>query len=901
MRTLLSRIRALFQSSGLERRLDEELNFHLDMEAEKQRKSGLTPQEAQQSARRSFGGEQQIKERYRDQRGLPMLELLFKDLQYGFRTMRRSPGFTAIAVISLALGIGANTAIFSLIDAVLLRSLPVDHPDELVVIGDPARPSGVSRGGVRVDLLSYPVYQRLRDQNQVFSGLFASGRTGRLDLKIEGGVEEPVRGRMVSDNFFEVLGLKPSRGRVFESGDDLKPNPVVVVSHEYWQDRFAGDPAIVGRTLGLNGSTFTVVGVGPPGFTGEVVGTVADIWLPLGMQPQINQGDGRLKGNDSHWLLLLGRLKKGITLDRARAEMSTLVIQAAIDAEGTRSLAEDQVREIRALTVNVESGAKGFSGLRNRFRQPLVILMFVVGLVLLIACANIANLLLARAGSRQKEMSVRLAAGASRFRLIRQLLTESILLASIGGCAGVLLAWAGSGLLLQLASNRPTPVPLDVRPDGLMLAFTAGVSILTGLLFGVVPALRSTRIDLSIALKESARSVGGGSGWQLGKLLVVGQVALSLLLLFGAGLFVRSLINLETLDLGYSRSNLILVDTDAIGSGYDTRRQASIARQLTERLRALPGVTGAAVSVNGIFNGTDSTSDSVMSEGFTSTRKEDTTNQFDSIGPQYFQVIGVPLVAGREFDEHDTVGSPPVVILNETMARFYFGDANPIGRLLLDDKDRFTIVGVAKDMKGQDVKRKPERRFYRPFFQMAERNPNLRFEVRTRGDAAQSLAAVRAEIRSFDANLKIASIDSARTLIDQTIVDERLIAQLSGFFGVLALLLAATGLYGIMAYTISRRSNEIGLRMALGADQSTMVGMVLREAFVLVAAGIVIGIPVAIAASQLIASSLSGLAANDPLTLAGATVVMLASALFAAWIPARRAARIDPMVALRQD
>jgi predicted permease len=387
-----------------------------------------------------------------------------------------------------------------------------------------------------------------------------------------------------------------------------------------------------------------------------VVGTAADVWVPLSMQPQVNPGDGRLKRNDSHWLLLMGRRKPGVTLAQARAEITTLAVEATLDFTGGKSLPADQVREIRSQTVSVEEGDKGFSGLRSQFREPLIILMCVVGLVLLIACANIANLLLARASNRRKEMSVRLAAGASRFRLVRQLLTESVLLASIGGFAGVLLAWAGSGLLLRLASNRPTPIPLDVRPDGVMLAFTAGVSILTGILFGVVPALRSTSIDLSIALKESARSVGGGRGWQLGKLLVVGQVALSLLLLFGAGLFVRSLINLETLDVGYSRTNLVLIDADATGSGYAPARQLTLARQLSERLRTMPGVTGVAVSVNGLFNGTDSTSDSITTETFTSDRKEDTTCQIDSVGPRYFQVIGVPVLSGREFDEHDTCG-----------------------------------------------------------------------------------------------------------------------------------------------------------------------------------------------------------------------------------------------------
>jgi predicted permease len=893
MRVFLARIRGLFRQRALDSRLDEELQFHLDLETAANRRRGMTAPEAERAARRAFGGEQQVKEIYRAQRGLPMLELLFKDLQYGLRTIRRSPGFTAIAVLSLALGIGANTAIFTLIDALMLRSLPVEKPDRLVAIGDVARPGGMSNGGPRLDLFSYPLYRQLREQNQVFSGLAASGRAGRLDVEISGGGEEPVRGRLVSGNFFAVLGVRPALGRTFRAEEDRAPgsSPVVVISYDYWQSRFARDPAILGRVLKVNGAVLTVIGVGPRGFIGEVVGSAADLWIPLSMQAQVNPGDGRLDRRDSNWLLLLGRLKPGVSLAQARTRMTALAMQAVLDPAHT----------LRGQTVAVQPGGRGFSSLRRRFSQPLGTLMIVVGLVLLIACANIANLLLARAATRRKEISVRLATGASRARLVRQLLTESLLLAALGGAAGLLLAWAGSGILLRLAAGGATPVPLNVQPNGTMLAFTAGVAALTGILFGLAPALRSTRIDLGPALKENARSVTAAGGRRLGKLLVAGQVALSLLLLVGAGLSVRSLVNLETLDVGYSRSHVAVLRTDPIASGYATAQQLPLTQRLIERLRSIPGVVGATVSENGIFSGTDSGTGTLRIPGFTSTREEDLSATEDRVGPGYFQVLGVPLVARREFDRRDTAGSPRVVVLNETMARFYFGSRDPVGQSMQEDDLRYTIVGVAKDMKERGLKGPAERRLYTPFLQITDGIEGFNFEIRTRGDAAQILPAVRREMHMLDGNLKVLSLEPVRVLIDRSITDEWLIAQLSGFFGVLALLLAAIGLYGVMAYSVSRRGNEIGLRMALGADRGSVVRMVLGETLALAAAGIAIGLPAAWGAARLLAASLVGVSSSDPATLGAATVAMLVVAAFAGWVPAYRAAHMDPMAALRWE
>jgi predicted permease len=902
MRTLLVRFASLFRRRALDRQLEEELRFHLDMETEANRRRGMTARAAEQAARREFGGVAQTKEIYRDRRGLPMLELLFRDLHYGLRALRRSPGFTAIAVLSLALGIGANTAIFTLIDAVMLRSLPVRSPNELVAIGDVTRPGGLSFGPGNVEVFSCPLFRRLSGQISVFSGMFASGRVDQVTVRIDGGAEEPVRGRMVSGSFFDVLGVEPALGRTFAPSEDREPgaSPVVVLSHDYWERRFARDPAILGRTLKVNGAVLTVVGVGPRGFTGEVVGNTADIWVPLSMQAAIKPGYDWFQKTDINWLLLMGRLRPGVGVAQARAQIGTLAIQDAIDLAGP-ALSADDVREIRRKGVTVEPGGQGFSALRSQVSRPLLTLMIVVGLVLLIACANIANLLLARSTSRRKEISVRLAIGASRPRLVRQLLTESILLAALGGAAGLFLAFAGTGLILKLASGGGAPVPLDVRPNPSMLAFTAGISLLTGILFGLTPALRSTRVDLAGALKESGRGVAGSSGWQLGKLLVVAQVALSLLLLVGAGLFVRSLVNLETLDVGYSRSNIAVLKVDPTASGYPVAQQLPMARRLIEHLRSIPGVTGVTVSENGIFGSTDSGSDGFQVEGYNPTRREDMIASVDQIGPHYFGVVGVPLLAGREFDDSDDIGGPHVVIVNRTLVRFYFGNRDPIGKHIVDDGTRYTIVGVAKDMKERALKSVTERRYYLPFYQITDRIYGFNFEMRTRGDAAKLLAAIRRETQSFDGDLKIVSLAPVSRLIDQSITDERLVAELSGFFGVLALLLAATGLYGVMAYATSRRASEIGLRMALGADRRDVIRMVLRETLVLVAAGIAIGLPAALAAGRLVAETLARVSASDPVTIGGATVVLLLVALVAGWVPAYRASRIDPISALRAE
>lgn len=832
-----------------------------------------------------------------------MIETFFKDMRYGILTIAKRPGFAIVAVLSLALGIGANTAIFTLVEAVMLRSLPVRSPDELLSVGDSSRPTALRTGGPMLNIFSYPVYKRLRDNNRVFSGLLASGKTGRVDMRVGDGVPEEVRGRLVSGNYFEVLGVSPAIGRVFSSSDDAVPggDPVIVISYDFWDNRFGRNSGILGQSISLNGTLFTVIGVGPPDFTGEVVGMPTDVWVPLTMQAQLNPGNSRLDSYDANWLLCIGRRLPGVSIDRAREEMTTLGQQAIMDYSGA-NLPEDVSRNIRSQKVDVQPGAKGFSAMRKKFSQPLTMLMVLVGLLLLIACANVANLLLARSTSRRQEIALRLAIGASRWRLIRQLLTEGLVLAAAGGLAGLFLAGFGSRLLLQLVFSGPDPLPLDVSPNITVLAFTLVISFLTALIFGLIPALVSTRFDLAPTLKESGHGQGGAVGGRLGKLLVVGQLALSLFLLIGAGLFIRSLANLDAIDVGYSRANLVLLKTDMTGSSYtDTSQQIPLVNALTERLSSIPGVMGVTVSENGLFSGTDSGTGSLVVDGFTPSRKEDSRASFDQVGPHYFQVVGVPVLAGRDFNEGDKIGARPVAIINDTMAEFYFGKRDPMETSIVNGKDRYTIVGVVKDMKERDLKNTTERRFYIPMLQSADLISDFNFEIRTRNDATSMVSAVRHEMQAFNPNLKILSLEPISVLIDRSISEERLIAELSGFFSLLALLLAANGVYGVTSYAMSLRANEIGIRMALGASRFSVIRMVLSETLTLVLLGIAIGLPGALVATRLVAARLVGLSATDPIALTTATLVMLAIAMFASFIPAQNAARMDPWITLRQE
>jgi len=836
------------------------------------------------------------------------METLFQDLRYGVRMLRTHPSFTAVAVLSLALGIGANTAIFSLINAVLLKMLPVKNPQELALF---------TVAGARASTnFSYPLYEQLRDHNRSFSGVIAAGGVGRMRMVVSepgaSGQTEQIRAQLVSGNFFSVLGVNTVIGRALAESDDqaASPQPAAVISYGFWQRRFGSDPAVVGKQITLNDAPLTIVGVAPPKFFGFEVGSDPDLWWPMRMIPQVYRGDQRLNDRTSWWLRVMGRLQPGTSQAQARAEADVVFQQllaemlAAREARpGGSGWTTTERRNFLDRRIELEPGAAGWTTLRQQFRQPLFILMTVVALVLLIACANVANLLLARAASRQREIAVRLAIGAGRWRLIRQLLTESVLLASLGGALGLIFAHWGTRLLVSYQSG----VTLDLTLDGGILGFTMGVSLLTGLLFGLAPALRATRLDLNSALKEKISGLSR-SRLALNKVLVVVQVALSLFLLIGAGLFVRTLQNLKSLDAGFDRENIVLFEIDT-GSGYDNARSVSLYTQVLARLEALPGARSASRSMFGLLMD-NNWSDRVEVAGYTPQSDENMECYGQIVGPKFFETMGMQLLLGRDFgsqDERPTGENtaPPtrrVAVINQTMARYFFGNDNPIGKHFNfrgRAQNQIEIVGVVKDTKYRTLREQTPRTIYMPFYQNAFLGGT--FVLRTVSDPTNFAAAIRGTVQEIDPKLQVLGLRTMNDVVDRTLVQERFVAELAGFFSLFALLLASIGLYGIMSYGVVRRTSEIGIRMALGAQRGDIIWLVMRETLLLVIIGAAIGLPAALAATRLISSQLFGLTGTDPVTLSLATLLLIVVAAFAGYLPAKRASRVDPMVALRYE
>jgi predicted permease len=808
--------------------------------------------------------------------------------------LRKTPAFTTVAVMTLALGIGANTAIFSLENAVMLKMLPVKDPRELVVVGDPTEVHGRHMGDPQVNEFSYPLYRDIRDGSSVFTGMLASGEAHRQRVTGEsnGEISSNATGVLVSGNYFSVLGVNALYGRVITPDDDSAPgaHPVLVVSYGFWKNKLGENPSIVGQTLRINNYPFTVIGVAPPGFYGDTVGDAQDFWAPVTMQEQLINGRRWMEDYNASWLHVIARLKPGVTVEKAAANVN-LILQQLVNGPLKAKLEKDDLDNLKADKVPVSAGGGGFSDLRGDFQQPLLLLMVIVALVLVIACVNVANLLLARASSRRKEFAVRVAIGAAPGRIVRQLLTESILLAFAGGALGLLLARWGTDALLKLSGNND----LEASPDLRVFLFTAAACVLTGVLFGLIPALRSRRVAVALTLKSGSQNGGSANaGWNWGKLLVTGQVAVSLLVLFVAGLLVHSLQNMRNVDLGYNREHLLLISTDPLAAGYNNNaRIGNFANQLAEQISGLPGVRAVTSSKNGLFSGNES-ADSIKVEGYSSKNDDDLTAAFDEVSPNYFHGVGIPMLLGRDIGLQDTETSPRVAVINETMARFYFGQTNPIGRkFIIDDpgsKGPVEIVGVARDARDHKLKGKVDRRFYVPLSQSMGMIPVVVFVVRTVGNPVAVAEAARKQLKNLDANIPVKSIS-----------DQVLIARLSSFFAALALLLAAIGLYGILSYSVAGRTREIGVRMALGAQRGSVLSMVLREAGRLVLLGIVIGIPAAMLASRLFSSMLFGLKATDPLSMVLVVIVLLAITLLASYIPARRATKVDPMIALRYE
>jgi predicted permease len=883
---------------GLTRKrdLEAEIQEHLALETDENIERGLAPEEARRAALRSFGNVALAAEQSREVWSAVWLEHLVQDLRYGARTLLRNPGFTSVAVLTLALGIGANTAIFSVLDAVLLKLLPVAQPDQLVIVK-------AFRGSQNRDL-SYPLFREMAARQQVFAGMTATGGTAFLRVAVEGIGELPtaenIRGRLVSTSYFSVLGVRPLAGRLLEPGE----TQTAVISHGFWERQFGRDPSVVGRILRLNGAAFTIVGVTPREFFGEVAGSMPDLWIPIESQPRLGSRN-MLEVYTATWFSTVARLAPGVDSKRAAAMVTALYRQLVAEAEasGKGSLIHGRDRP-DDLRIELEAGSKGLANLRRRFSEPLRLLMAVVALVLLIACCNVANLLVARGAFRQKEVLVRLAIGASRRRLVRQFLTESLLLATLGGTAGLGLARFGTDLLLGVLALQ-VDLPLDLRT----LGFTAALSLVTGVVFGLVPALQATRARVAPSLQEAPRRVRALTS----RALVVLQVALSLVLFVGTGLLVRSLRNLAAFDAGFERHTVLLVDVSRV-VGPARPAAAPLVGQVLERVRVVPGVRSASASSMWFFGGSATTAPVRVPDSRVDPARDGEVRQ-EWVTPGYFATLGMRLLVGRDFEPRDA-GGLKVAVINETAARHYFGASDPRGRLIYfpheDAQGRYIpfsvrmerdqaveVIGVVTDAKYDNLRQTTPRMVYVPLPNSVDR---IAMEIRTvGGDPAALIAPVRAAITGLDPDLIVRNSRTLTAEVDRTLGEERLIARLLGFFAVLALLLACVGLYGVMSFQTARRTREIGIRMALGATSPELLRMVMRETLGLAALGVLLGIPAALGASRLVERLLFGLDRSDPRTIELAAICLLATAALAGYAPARRAARVDPMGALRQE
>jgi predicted permease len=841
---------------------------------------------------------------------------MLADVRYAFRIIAKNPAFAAVAVLSLALGIGANTAIFTLVDYVMLRSLPVRQPEQLAVIAhNPEKPSTT---------FNYPDYVYIRDHNQSYSGVIASNG-GRDPLAFalpgeKGTSAEVVAGAHVSGNYFEVLGVGAAIGRVFTPADNQTEgaHPYVILSYDLWQRRFGGAHGVLGRAITLNGVRFTIVGVAERGFHGIFVGNSTDVFLPIVMMPALNPPAHGWNTRHWWWLNVEARLKPGVTPQSATPEMNVLwqqILKADPEYKPAPAYDKGQPKYDRMIVL---PGSGGWSYLRTQFSRPLTVLMIVVGLVLLIACANVANLLLARAAGRQKEIAVRLAIGAGRARLVYQLLVESLVVSVLGGITGLLFAWWGVRVMVGLLPKSAIPTQLNLTPDLRVLGFAFAASLLTGLVCGLVPALQSTRPDLVAALK-SETAAARRSRFDLRRILVVAQVAISLLLLIGAGLFVRSLSNLENLDPGFVRENVLLVSVSPQSSGYQGQRLRDYYERLLAKVGANPGVRAASLANVTPLSNRRSNQD-VAIQGYQWKPDEKPYIDFNAVSPRFFETLGIPIIAGRDFRDQDSPAvtpdpkpkpdpadkskGPRVVIINETMAKRFFPRQSPLGARLCRDakfkmEESYEIVGVVKDAKYFGVREVTESMIYVPVWRDGAAGRTLC--LRTTGRPERVVAAVRREVAALDAAIPVLQTLTMADQFDNNIAQERMLTTLGGFFGVLALLLAALGLYGVMAHAVARRVREIGIRMALGARAGEVRWLILRETLLMVGIGALIGIPAALALTRLLASFLYGLTPQDPLSIAASTAILLAITALAGYIPARRATRVDPMIALRYE
>jgi predicted permease len=834
---------------------------------------------------------------------------LFQDMRFGLRQLRKNAGFTSVAVITLALGIGANTAIFSLLNAVLLRSLPVQEPQQLVLFG-----KGTWRGSMDElpnrswQLFSYPFVREFRQKNEVFSDVAAIssilfGTHGRV---ADGSNLEKINVELVSGSYFNTLVVKPILGRALNDADDVTPggHPIAVASSSWWQRRFGKSPGIVGKTVTFGTTVYTVIGVAPPEFFGVIVGQSPDLWIPLAMQKEISPGWNGLEDKMFQSLYVVARRRPGVSVEQASANTNLLFKQILQNYVGPQP-SPKQLDDINHAQIALTPAATGLSQLRHEFSSPLKILMAVVGLVLLVACANVANLLLARASARQREIAVRMSMGAARWRLIRQLLIESALLATTGTVLGAWVAWWAMHVLLRMVSTGSEMVQLRVSLDAQVLAFTTVIAMLTVMLFGVAPAFYAIRVELIPSLKEGRGTTSTQSTSLLARGLIIGQVALSLVLLVGAGLFLRSLQNLSNIDTGFDKQNVLMSSIDSIGAGYkEDARLESMMQRVEERVNALPGVGGSSFAF-AVFNQGGWTT-RVMVHGRTQ-NEHDPEIDHNVVGPKYFDAMRLPVVLGRGLLPEDSLGSKKVAVINETMARTYFAGASPLGRTFTvgdgspqnAEWQNLEVVGVVKDAKYMDL---DERQMPAAFYPHSQHfGYRYYFIARYAGNKEFISRAITQIVSAVDPNLPIGDFITLAQVVDDSVLNHRLVAQLSTFFGLLAVLLASIGIYGLMSYGVTRRTNEFGVRLALGAARRHVVWLVLRETTRLVATGLLIGLITMPLISRFVVSFLFGLKPYDAVSIGSAVFTLTTVSLLAGYLPARRASQVDPMVALRYE
>jgi predicted permease len=911
---MISRLRAvcnsIFRRNRLDNDLDEELHAYLELASAEKVRQGAPPEQADRDVRRESGGVEQIRQGVRDIRAGVLLDRLAQDMRYGIRTLAKNPAFSLVAIATLALGIGANTAIFSLLDQIVLRLLPVKQPEQLVMVTERGNYYGTSYGANRI---SWPLFEDLRSRNQVFSDMFCRFPT-TVTLGYGNGAAQ-VTAELVSGTYFPALGVDAALGRTIAPEDDTVADsqPVVVLSYSFWRSYFHADRTIVGRTIALNSHPMTVIGVAQPGFDGTDIGNPAKMFVPIMMKTEMTpQSDGLKDLNRRRfaWVAAYGRLKPGIGAQQAQASLQPLlhsILEMEVQEPSFRIYTAEDRRQFLRNQIELLSGSD--SWLRNHMRKPLWILIALTGAVLLLACANLANLMLARATAREREIAVRLAIGAARGRIVRQLMVETLLLSGAGALLGLALAFLGDFLLLRmyLSAGEAAEFAVSPVPDWRVLLFALGIMVLTSLACGLMPAMRGSRTEITPSLKERA-GTGSVASVPLRRLFVVVQVSLSLLLLVGAALFVRTLRNLENQGPGFPVDHLVTFNVDPSLSGYSPEQTESFFERMNLDLQSMPGVSSVGLSAMPLLKGY-AWQNAVLGKDFAGEPSQEQP-VLSMVGPGYFSTLGIPLLAGREFTEQDR-GAIKYAVINESFARHFLPGGDPIGRRfgLVDDKEAdnpagsqpdIQVVGVIPDTKYRDLRETPPPQAFFPYYQ----DTKFRFMnvyLRTYGDPRLVESQLRERMRQFDPHVPIVGLETMNELMGRSLRTERLVASLSAVFGGLAMLLAVVGLYGVMSYTVARRTREMGIRIALGASRPKIIGMMMAEASAMVVTGLAAGALLALALTHLIRNQLFGLSSHDPWTLLGAALCLAVAAGSAGLIPALRASSVDPTAALRQE